>query len=105
MALVQGGYMISWLFLFLKVPWMSAIWFVIVDLVLVMYMRDCVILFFNLFIKNESIKNWQVDGVKIAKRRQQNNMSIICPFNAFLKVTNEIEEKTDEINPLNTQNV
>ena len=86
----------------LKVPWMSVIWFVIVDLVLVMYMRDCVILFFNLFIKNESIKNWQVDGVKIAKRRQENNMSIICPFNAFLKVTtNEIEEKTDEANPLN----
>ena len=59
--------MISWLFLYLAVPWMSAVWFVVVDTFLVLYMRDSVLMFFNVFLKNKSIIQWQGDGVKIAK--------------------------------------
>ena len=46
---------------------MSAVWFLMVDVWLIIYMRDSVILFFNVFLKNKSIIDWQVDGVKIAK--------------------------------------
>ena len=64
---IVPGYMISWLFLYLAVPWMSAVWFVVVDTFLVLYMRDSVLMFFNVFLKNKSIIQWQGDGVKIAK--------------------------------------
>ena len=86
--------MISWLFLYLAVPWMSAVWFVVVDTFLVLYMRDSVLMFFNVFLKNKSIIQWQGEGVKIAKARQKKNMSIICPLGAFLKVKDYEETET-----------
>jgi len=94
LIVVQAGYMISWLFLYLAVPWMSAVWFVVVDTLLVLYMRDSVLMFFNVFLKNKSIIQWQADGVKIAKARQKKNMSIICPLGAFLKVKDYEETET-----------
>ena len=96
LIVVQSGYMISWLFLFLDVPWMSAVWFVLVDISLVLYMRDSVILFFNVFLKNKSIIDWQGDGVKIGKERQKNKLSLLCPPSAFLKV----EVPNDQETPL-----
>jgi len=94
LIVVQAGYMISWLFLYLAVPWMSAVWFVVVDTFLVLYMRDSVLMFFNVFLKNKSIIQWQGEGVKIAKARQKKNMSIICPLGAFLKVKDYEETET-----------
>jgi len=94
LIVVQAGYMISWLFLYLAVPWMSAVWFVVVDTVLVLYMRDSVLMFFNVFLKNKSIIQWQGDGVKIAIARQKKNMSIIWPLGAFLKVKDYEETET-----------
>ena len=81
---------------------MSIIWFLVVDVFLALYMRDSVLLFFNVFIKNKSVLNWQVDGVKIGKERQKKNMSIICPLSAFVKVTDEISETKEEIPPPTT---
>jgi len=94
LIVVQAGYMISWLFLYLGVPWMSAVWFVVVDTLLVLYMRDSVLMFFNVFLKNKSIIQWQGDGVKIATARQKKNMSIIWPLGAFLKVKDYEETET-----------
>ena len=76
---------------------MSAIWFLVVDFFLALYMRDSVLLFFNVFIKNKSVLDWQVDGVKIAKDRQKKNVSIIWPLGATLKVTDEVSETKKEI--------
>ena len=73
-----------------------------VDIFLALYMRDSVLLFFNVFIKNKSVLNWQVDGVKISKERQKKNMSIICPLSVFVKVTDEISETKEEIPPPTT---
>jgi hypothetical protein len=96
LIVVQSGYMISWLFLFLDVPWMSAVWFILVDILLILYMRDSVLLFFNVFLKNKSVIDWQGDGVKIAKERQKNKLSLVCPPSAFLKV----EVQNDQEVPL-----
>ena len=81
---IVPGYMISWLFLYLAVPWMSAVWFVVVDTFLILYMRDSVLMFFNVFLKNKSIIQWQGEGVKIAKARQKKNISIICPLHTVV---------------------
>lgn len=96
LIVVQAGYMISWLFLYLGVPWMTAIWLIVVDVVLILYMRDSITMFFNVFLKNQNIINWQAEGVKIAKARQKKNLSIICPFSAFLKVEDEVTENDPE---------
>ena len=82
----------------LEVPWMSAVWFSMVDVCLIIYMRDSVLLFFNVFLKNKSIIDWQAEGVKIAKDRQKKNMSLICPPSAFLKA--EIQNESEQQIPL-----
>lgn len=94
--------MISWLFLWLGVYWISAIWFLVVDVFLALYMRDSVLLFFNVFIKNKSVVNWQVDGVKIGKDRQKKSLSIIFPLSVFVKVTDEVSDIKEEIPPPTT---
>ena len=97
--MVQVGYMISWLFLYLEVPWMSAVWFLLVDIWLIIYMRDSVLLFFNVFLKNKRIIDWQGNGVKIAKDREKKNMSLICPPSAFLK-KEEFRNESEQQIPL-----
>ena len=91
--------MVSWVFLYLEVPWMSAVWFLVVDTFLILYMRDSVLLFFNVFLKNKSIIEWQENGVKIAKSREKKNLSIVCPLGAFIKITDvEVPETNlDEV--------
>ena len=76
---------------------MSAVWFLVVDVFLVFYMRDSVLLFFNVFIKNKSIIDWQVAGVKIAEDRQKKNLSIIFPLSVFVKVTDKVSETKEKI--------
>ena len=84
---VQTGYMISWLFLYLSVPWMSAVWFVVVDVCLILYMRDDgIFLFFNVFLKNQTVIDWQAEGVTLAKYQQMNNVSLLNPPSAFLSL-------------------
>ena len=78
--------MISWVFLYLNVPWMSAVWFLVVDIFLILGMRDGILLFFNVFLKNKNVIEWQGNGVKIAKARQKKNLSIMFPLSAFLKI-------------------
>ena len=83
--MVQIGYMISWLFLYLNISWMSAVWFVVVDVCLILYMRDDgIFLFFNIFFKNKQIIEWQAEGVMMAKYQQMNNISLLNPPSAFL---------------------
>ena len=84
---VQTGYMISWLFLYLSVPWMSAIWFLVVDICSILYMRDDgIFLFFNVFLKNQAVIDWQAEGVTLAKYQQMNNVSLLNPPSAFLSL-------------------
>ena len=83
--MVQTGYMISWLFLYLNVPWMSIVWFVVIEVCLILYMRDDgIFLFFNIFFNNKQIIEWQAEGVKMGKYQQMNNISLLCPPSAFL---------------------
>ena len=96
---VQSGYMISWIFFHFGIPWMSFVWLLVVEIATTFYMRDGIIVFFNIFIKSQSIINWQAEGVTIAKARQENDLSIFYPFNVFLK----IQEETSEFNGVNCQ--
>ena len=91
--------MISWVFLYLNVPWMSVVWFLVVDIFLILGMRDGILLFFNVFLKNKSVIEWQGNGVKIAKAREKKNLSIVCPLSAFLKIENweDIETKPEQV--------
>ena len=73
LIVVQLGYMISWVFSFLGVPWVSAIWFLAVDVALILYMRDSALLFYNLFFKNQGIIDWQAKGVELGKKWQGKN--------------------------------
>ena len=75
--------MISWIFFHFGIPWMSFVWLLVVEIATTLYMRDGTIVFFNIFIKSQSIINWQADGVTIAKARQENGLSIFYPFSAF----------------------
>ena len=84
---VQTGYVISWLFLYLSVPWMSVVWFLVVDVCLILYMRDDgIFLFFNVFLKNQAVIDWQAEGVTLAKYQQMNNVSLLNPPSAFLSL-------------------
>ena len=84
---VQTGYMISWLFLYLSVPWMSAVWFVAVDVCLILYMRDDgIFLFFNVFLKNQDVIHWQEEGLILGKYQQMNNISLLYPPSVFLSL-------------------
>ena len=88
--------MISWLFLYSNVPWMSAVWFLVVDIFLVLYMRDSALMFFNVFIGCKSIIEWQSNGVKIGQAKQNKNLSIVCPLNGTLSFANmENDERID----------
>jgi len=66
LIVVQLGYMISWIFFWQKIAWMSAVWFTVVDTFLVLYMRDSVVLFFNVFIKSQEEVGSHGDGRKSA---------------------------------------
>merc|ERR1712218_286842 len=97
LIVVQLGYMISWVFSFLGVPWVSAIWFLVVDVSLILYMRDSVLLFLNLFLKSQVIIDWQAEGVKLAKERQEKNQSIVCPFSVCLKTDDADNTPLEEV--------
>ena len=47
-------------------------------------MRDSAILMTNTLLNIKSIAAWQSQGVDIAKERQEKNLSIVWPMNAFL---------------------
>ena len=84
---VQTGYVISWLFLYLSVPWMSAIWFLVVDICSILYMRDDgIFLFFNVFLKNQDVIHWQEEGLILGKYQQMNNISLLYPPSVFLSL-------------------
>ena len=82
---------------------MSAVWFVVVDVCLVLYMRDSVLLFFNVFFKVKCVIDWQAQGVAVGKMRQEKGQSIVWPPNAFLKQedssTNQDVDETSALKP------
>ena len=83
---------------------MSAVWFVVVDVCLVLYMRDSVLLFFNVFFKVKCVIDWQAQGVAVGKNRQQKGQSIVWPPNAFFKKqedssTNQDVDETSALKP------
>ena len=75
---------------------MAIVWILAMDAFLVMYMRDSVLLFFNVFLKIKVIIDWQAQGVVIGKARAEKNMSLLCPLSAFLSSDNEETKPTDE---------
>lgn len=104
LVVVQAGYMLSWLFFCYNVWWLAIVWFIVVDTFLVMYMRDSVLLFINVFIKIPALIEWQSQGVAIAKQREEKNLSIVCPLNAFLRPTQDKKGTAEESSPLNIEN-
>jgi len=102
LIVVQAGYMLSWLFFYYDVWWMAIVWFLAMDTFLIMYMRDSVLLFFNVFIKIKVIIDWQAQGVVIGKARTEKNLSLLCPLNAFLSSDDGENSPTNEESaPLN----
>ena len=81
--------MIAWAFFYLGKTWMTFVWFLIVETMTILYMRECSLLFFNLFIKNKNIIDWQAHGVMLAKEKQENGLSIVYPLNIFLQVQDD----------------
>ena len=69
LIVVQLGYMISWVFTSKGVPWAPAIWFLVIDVWLMLYMRDSALLFFNVFVEHQGIIVWQAEGVAMGKIR------------------------------------
>merc|ERR1711862_577569 len=84
LVVVQAGYMLNWLFFCNGVGHLAFVWFTLVEVFLVMYMRDSAILMINTLLHIKSIAKWQSQGVEIAKYRQEKNLSIVWPLNAFL---------------------
>ena len=64
------------------------------DIWLILYMRDSILMFFNVFLKNKAIIAWQAKGVELAKERQEKNQSIVCPPSVFLKT--DVTENPEE---------
>ena len=69
---------------------MAIVWFVLVETLIILYMRDSAIVMANTMLNIKSIGKWQSQGVEIAKDRDKKNLSIVWPLNALL--SNDIEQ-------------
>ena len=68
LIVVQLGCLISWVFTSKGIPWVSAIWFLVSEVTMILYMRDDgFFLLFNVFLKNQAIIDWQKEGDDQAK--------------------------------------
>ena len=75
----QTGYGLSWIFSYAcgNMPWLSGILSLVVYLItevcLLLYMRDCLTLTFcTLICKIEKVSKWQEEGVENARKKEQN---------------------------------
>ena len=60
-------------------------WFIGTEMLLVLFIRDCWLLTFNVMVFNmEDITEWQKEGLNLAKQRSDLNLSIAWPMNALL---------------------
>ena len=82
----QTGYGLSWIFSYasecqwLCLPWLSGILslsvYLITEVSLLLYMRDCLTLTFcTLICKIEKVSKWQEEGVENARKKEENSIS------------------------------
>ena len=65
-------------------------WFIGTEMLLVLFIRDCWLLTFNVMVFNmEDIAKWQKEGLNLAKQRSELNLSIVWPMNALLNSVHE----------------
>ena len=76
LIVVQLGYLLAWVFFSMGVSWISAIWFLVSETTMILYMRDDgFFLLFNVFLKNQAIMDWQAEGVKLGKAYYNTTMN------------------------------
>ena len=74
--MVQLGYLLAWVFFSMGVSWVSAIWFLVSEVTMILYMRDDgFFLLFNVFLKNQAIMDWQAEGVELGKAYYNTTMN------------------------------
>ena len=78
--------MISWIFFYFNVPWISCLWVMVAETILILFIRDGTFLFFKVFLKDETIAQWHTDGMNIARMRACKNLSIYFPPSFFLAI-------------------
>ena len=70
----QSGYILSSFFNAIGMAKLSFIWYVVTEIVLIFYMRDCLTLtMVTLFFPNKKVSKWQQEGVKIAREKERNS--------------------------------
>ena len=68
----QAGYVLSYIFNLIKMPWLSILWYLGTEVYLLAYMRDNLTLtFITLIFPNEKISKWQNDGVERAREEEK----------------------------------
>jgi len=74
LAACQSGYILSLIFNAIGMAKLSFIWYVVTEIVLIFYMRDCLTLtMVTLFFPNKKVSKWQQEGVKIAREKEKNS--------------------------------
>jgi len=68
----QSGYILSLIFNSIGMAKLSFIWYLLTEIILLFYMRDCLTLtMVTLFFPNERISKWQQEGVKNARKKEE----------------------------------
>ena len=68
----QTGYMVSWAFVAIGMAWLSLLFYLVTEICLLIYMRDCLtITFLTLIFPNENISKWQNEGVIKAREEEK----------------------------------
>ena len=70
----QTGYILSCIFKSIGMAWLSFVWYLVTEICLVFYMRDCLTLTcVTLFFPNEKISKWQAEGVEKARTEEKDS--------------------------------
>ena len=68
----QTGYILSCIFSYVGMSWLSFVWYLVTEIFLIVYMRDCLTLTcVTLFFPNEKIGKWQAEGVEKARKKER----------------------------------
>ena len=70
----QSGYIVSFIFNSVGMAQLSFIWYLVTEICLLFYMRDCLTLtMVTLFFPNKKISKWQEEGVEIAREKEKDS--------------------------------
>ena len=70
----QTGYILSCIFISIGMAWLSFVWYLVTEICLIVYMRDCLTFTcVTLFFPNEKISKWQAEGVEKARKEEKDS--------------------------------